>query len=130
MGIFIISITAGIFFALLPTAAKSGKMVGNSNQASSLLQHKIDQLRGVGYGRLTYKELSNAGIIDASPAASPYSFVGVDGMSQLYKNPVATVTIADYNTEIKQVTVTITWSGVGVKQSNGTLVAAALIAKS
>lgn len=118
-----------MFYALMPMASKTGKMVGNSSQAASLVQHKIDQLRGVGYGRLTYKELANAGIIDLSPGASPFSFKTVDNLGSLYTNPVATVTVSDYTTDIRQVTVTMTWSGNGNKPSSGSISASALIAK-
>ena len=129
VGIFILALTGAMFFALMPMASKTGKMVGNSSQAASLVQHKIDQLRGVGYGRLTYKELSNAGIVDVSPITSPFSFKVVDNLSSLYTNPVATVTVADYTADIKQVTVTMSWSGNGNKPSSGSLSASALIAK-
>ena len=129
VGIFIMAICASIMYVTLPMSSKTGKMVGNANQASSLVQHKIDQLRGVGYGRLTFKELSNAGIIDATPATSPYSFVGVDGLAAIYNNPVATINITQFNSEISQVTVQLSWSGNGNQPSSGSLVASALIAK-
>lgn len=129
VGIFILALTGAMFYALMPTATKTGKMVGNSSQAASLVQHKIDQLRGVGYGRLTYKELSNAGIVDTSPNTSPFSFKVVDNLNSLYTNPVATVTVSDFTTDIRQVTVTLTWSGNGNKPSSGTITASALIAK-
>ncbi len=129
VGIFIVALSAAIYCSLLPMAFKTGKMVGNSNQASSLVQHKIDQMRGVGWGRLTYKELSNAGIVDASPNAAPFNFKTVDNLSAIYVTPTATIDVADYNTEIKKVTVTLTWSGSANKQGNGTITAMALIAK-
>lgn len=130
VGIFLVALTATMYYALLPMAFKTGKMVGNTNQASSLVQHKVDQLRGVGWGRLNYTELSNAGIIDAAPSTSPFSFKTVDGLSSIYPNAVATILVEDFNSEIKKVTVTLTWSGSANKQGNGTLTACALIAKS
>ena len=129
IAIFVLGATATVFFAFLPTAIKTGKMVGNHQQASSLIQHKIDQLRGVGYGRLTYTELADAGIIDPAPTTSPYSFAQVDGLGEIYITPVATVTVEDYNTQVKQVTVTLTWTGSHAQQGNGSLTTRALIAK-
>ena len=120
---------ATILFGLMPTALKTGKMVGNHQQAASLVQHKIDQLRGVGWGRLNYTEMRSAGIVDATPGASPYSFVLVDGIEELYVEAVATISIEDFSPQVKKVTVTLTWTGSARRQGNGTLTASALIAK-
>lgn len=118
-----------VLFGLMPTAMKTGKMVGNHQQAASLVQHKIDQLRGVGWGRLNHTEMVNAGIIDATPGASPYSFVLVDGIDGMYVEAVATITVEDFSPQVKKVTVTLTWTGSAQRQGNGTLTASALIAK-
>jgi prepilin-type N-terminal cleavage/methylation domain-containing protein len=129
VGLFLVSLGALMFSAMLPMAAKGGRMVGNYQQASSLVQHKIDECRSVGYGRLTYSELQTAGIIDASPTSSPYSFAGVDSLASIYPSATGTLTVTDFSTTIRQVTVTLTWSGSALKQGNGTLTAVALIAK-
>lgn len=129
VGIFLVSLGALMFSAMLPMAAKGGRMVGNYQQASSLVQHKIDECRSVGYGRLTYSELRTAGIIDASPTSSPYSFTGVDSLTSIYPSATGTLTITDFNATIRQVTVTLTWNGSALRQGNGTLSAVALIAK-
>jgi hypothetical protein len=94
------------------------------------VQHKIDQCRGVGYGRLTFTELRNGGIIDATPTASPFSFKTVDGLTAIFPNTVATITITDFSADIKQVTVELTWTGSPNRQGNGTMSATALIARS
>jgi type II secretory pathway pseudopilin PulG len=129
IAIFVLGATATVFFAMVPTATKTGKMVGNHQQAASLVQHKIDQLRGIGYGRLTYSEMRDAGVIDPAPGASPYSFKTVDGLDDIYITPDATITIEDYSTEIKLVTVTLKWTGSHAQQGNGALSAKALIGK-
>lgn len=125
----IVAAAAGVFFALMPMSFKTGKMVGSYQQASSLLQHKVDQMRGVGYGRLTYAELKDAGIIDASPSTAPYSFKTVDGLTSLYSVPTATIQISDYSASIKRVTVTLIWSGSSMQQGRGDMTVTALIAK-
>ncbi len=125
----IVAAAAGVFFALLPMSFKTGKMVGSYQQASSLLQHKVDQMRGVGYGRLTYTELKDAGIIDASPGTQPYSFKNVDGLNSLYSVPTATITITDFTASVKKVTVTLVWSGSSMQQGRGDMTVTALIAK-
>lgn len=125
----VVAAAAGVFFALMPMSFKTGKMVGSYQQASSLLQHKVDQMRGVGYGRLTYAELRDAGIIDASPSTAPYSFKTVDGLTSLYSVPTATIQISDYSASIKRVTVTLIWSGSSMQQGRGDMTVTALIAK-
>lgn len=125
----ILTASSIIFFALLPMSFKTGKMVGCYQQASSLVQHKIDQMRGVGYGRLNYTELANAGIIDASPTSAPFSFKGVDGLDSIYVGPVATIQISDFSANVKQVTVSLVWSGSAMKQGQGDMTVTALIAK-
>src|SRR5207248_526185 len=110
-------------------AAKGSRMVGNYQQASSIVQHKIDQLRAVGYGRLDSANLHAAlDIVDASPTNSPYSFTTVDNLASIYPGATGTIAVSDYSSHIKQVTVTLTWSGSPVKQDVGSLSAVALIA--
>jgi hypothetical protein len=126
---FLVALGSILYAAMLPMAARSGRMVGNFQQANSLVQHKIDQLRAVGYGRLTYTELRSAGIIDASPTTSPYAFTGVDGLTSIYPSAVGTITVTDFSTSIRQVQVDLTWTGSPVRQGNGTLTAVALVAR-
>jgi prepilin-type N-terminal cleavage/methylation domain-containing protein len=130
VSLLLIAATGTMFYGMLPTAAKTGKMQGNYQQASSIVQHKIDQVRGVGYGRLNYDDLLAAGIIDASPNASPYSFKTVDGVASIFKTCTATMDVADFNAKVKQVTVTLTWTAGPNKPSNGTMTVVALVAKS
>jgi hypothetical protein len=125
----IVAASAGVFFALLPMSFKTGKMVGSHQQAASLIQHKVDQMRGVGYGRLTYAELRDAGIIDATPSTPPYSFKTVDGLTSIYSVPTATIQITDYSTNVKQVRVNLVWTGSSMKQGRGDLAITALIAR-
>jgi type II secretory pathway pseudopilin PulG len=125
----IVAASAGVFFALMPMSFKTGKMVGSYQQCSSLLQHKVDQMRGVGYGRLTYNELRDAGIIDASPNTQPYSFKGVDGLNSIYSVPTATVEITDYSATVRQVKVRLQWTGSSMRQGRGDMTVTALIAK-
>ena len=129
VSLFVVSMGAIMYTSMLPMAAKGSRMVGNYQQASSLVQHKIDQLRAVGYGRLDYTDLlASLDIIDASPGSSPYSFTTIDGLSSIYPGATGTIAISDYSSNIKQVTVTLTWSGSPVKQDTGSISAVALIA--
>ena len=129
ISIYLVMLAAGIFVALLPSAAATEKMVGYHEQAASLVQHKIDQLRGVGYGRLTYTELLNAGVIDTTPTTSPYTFNATDSLSTYLQHPTSTITVSDLTSDTKQVIVTITWTGSSYHQATGNLRAVAFISK-
>lgn len=115
--------------ALMPTALRTGSMIGKHEQAASLVQHKIDQLRAVGYGRLNYAELRNAGIIDEEPTTPPYSFKVVDRLHEIFPEPEATIALVDETSNIKRITVTLQWQGGGFVQGRGELQAVALIAR-
>jgi prepilin-type N-terminal cleavage/methylation domain-containing protein len=129
VSLFVVSMGAIMYTSMLPMAAKGSRMVGNYQQASSLVQHKIDQLRAVGYGRLDYTDLlASLDIIDAAPTSSPYSFTTVDGLSSIYPGATGTIAISTYAANIKQVTVTLTWAGSPLKQDTGSISAVALIA--
>lgn len=127
VSIFLVAATGAVFYGLAPMAARTGKMVGNYQQAASMVQHKVDQLRGVGFGRLTYSELRNAGIVDTLPNTSPYRFNTVDSLTSLFPAATGTITVTDYNANVKQVVVTLTWTGSPVRQGNGSLSVTALI---
>lgn len=127
--IFLIASAAMMFSAMIPPAVKSERMMANHQQATSLLQHKIDQLRGVGYGRLTYAEMLDAGIIDASPSSSPYRFTTVDRLTDYYKTATGTIAVSNFDANNRQVVLTLTWTGASHKQGNGSLTVTALIAR-
>jgi hypothetical protein len=130
---FLLSMGVLAFGALFPTAAKSSKMNGNYAQAVSIAQHKIDQLRSVGYGRLNFTELNNAGIIDATPTAAPFSFSGVDNLASYFPAYSGTIDVSYVNTPegttLAQVTVAVTWTGQGDKATGGNATLVSLIAQ-
>lgn len=129
ISVFVIGLTTTMFAALFPMAAKTQTMAANHQQALGIAQHKIDQLRAVGYGRLTYTELKNAGIIDSTTTTSPFRYTVVDDLASLYPTAIGTITVTDFSTTIRQVTVTLTWSNSARRQGNGTLSLMALVAK-
>lgn len=98
-----------IFGAAVPLAKKTAHMNGQYAQAISLCQHKIDQLRAVGYGRINYTELSDAGIIDDIPTTSPFSFNEVDQVEDYLPQPTATLNVESLGPNQLKVTAVITW---------------------
>jgi prepilin-type N-terminal cleavage/methylation domain-containing protein len=127
--IFVTGITALIFSACFPMAARSQEMVADQQQALGLIQHKIDQLRAIGWGRLTYTEMRDAGIIDSSPSSGTFRFTQTDGVVAIYQNGTGTISVSDFATNIRAVTVTVSWTGSAARQGNGSLSVTALIAR-
>src|SRR5689334_23282043 len=84
-------------------------MSGAYSQAISAVQHKVDQLRAVGYGRLTAAELQAAGIIDAPTGPGAFHFETVDNLGTDLWNPVGTITLAPAGSNRMQVAVHIDW---------------------
>lgn len=102
------------FAALYPTAAQSSRLASDYSQAIAAAQHKVDQLRAIGYGRLTYAEMKNAGLIDASPTASPFRFDGVDGLNSYLTLPTGTITLTSHSTGVTRAKISIRWrSAIG-----------------
>jgi prepilin-type N-terminal cleavage/methylation domain-containing protein len=129
------SLATLVFAALFPAAARTSRMNNQYAQAVSLAQHKIDQMRAVGYGRLDYTDLLAASIIDATPNASPFRFDqqsatdSTDDLSNFFPSDTSSITIADEATDLKRVTVTLNWTGDGSKQTAGSVTLVALIAR-
>jgi Tfp pilus assembly protein PilV len=126
---FLLSMGVLAFSALAPVSAKASKMNGNYAQAISLAQHKIDQLRAVGYGRLNYNDILLASVIDAAPTAAPFRFDTVDGLDNYFPNFTSSITFQDVATDLKQATVTVSWTGQGDKPTQGNATLVALIAR-
>jgi len=137
-----------MFAAVFPMAVRGAHFSSNYAQAATISQHKLDQLRAAGYGRLFNPTgdngLASLSIIDSPQptgypitggGATTYSFTTADnlvssGTSRGYfpGGSVGTVTIQDYNTfntgagvaggTLAYVTVKIAWSGASLAPSN------------
>jgi prepilin-type N-terminal cleavage/methylation domain-containing protein len=116
-----------VFAASIPAAQKACMANGQYAQAISLCQHKIDQLRAVGYGRLNYTELSDAGIIDDDPSSQPYSFMGVDQVENYLPASTAALTIQSVGTNMLRVGATVTWKPTTYTNRTNTLTLSAII---
>lgn len=97
------------FVAIYPSASRSSRTSADYAQACTATQHKIDQMRAIGYGRLNYADLRNGGIIDTTSNASPYRFEAIDGLSAAFWNPVGTITVSTVSTDLAKVTVRLEW---------------------
>ncbi len=118
-----------MFATAVPLADKSSNMNGQYAQAISLCQHKIDQLRAVGFGRLNYTELSDAEIVDLNPTSSPYTFSTVDSVPEYLQNATTSLhvdTVA-WSTRVLKVTATITWKTTGYESKTSSMSLSAYI---
>lgn len=117
-----------IFAGSIVLAEKTARLNGQYAQAISLCQHKIDQLRAVGYGRLNYTELNDAGIIADYPTTSPYTFNNTsDEVENYLLNPVSTLTIEAVDAKTMRVTATITWRNSSNNSKTSTMSLTGLI---
>ena len=125
------SIVVVIFASSVIMSERTAHVNGQYAQAISLCQHKIDQLRAVGFGRLNYDELTDATeIVDSSPTTSPYSFVDVDDVAEYLPNPTATLIIeTPYNGDENKakVTATITWRSAAHESKTNTFTLVGII---
>ena len=98
-----------VFSSSIIIARKSSNLNGQYAQAISLCQHKIDQMRAVGFGRLNYTELSDAEIIDTTPTSAPFQFATVDQVTDYLNSPTTTIALSNPSAKETLVTVTISW---------------------
>lgn len=126
---FLLTMGVLVFTALAPVSAKASKMNGNYAQALSIAQHKVDQLRAVGYGRLNHADLLAAEVVDASPSAVPYRFDTAEGLANYYPSFTSSITFTDVSTDLRRATVSVTWAGQGDKPTAGNATMDVLIAR-
>jgi type II secretory pathway pseudopilin PulG len=136
-----------MFAAVFPMVARGSQFSGNYSQAAMLAEHKVDQIRSLGFAKLDYNGLNAQGVIDSMttpPSGLPatYTFTGVDnlvtsGSTTGFFPPgsVGTITVQDYSAfnpsagiaagQVDYVTITITWPASAV--SGGTYSTSAMV---
>ena len=118
-----------IFTATVPAARKAASVNGQYSQAISLCQHKIDQMRAVGYGRINYDELEPL-YIDDSRTTPPYNFAEVDQVADYLHDPTATLDVDSIPGRPNEVlvTATITWGTTTHESKRSSMSLSAVIA--
>jgi type II secretory pathway pseudopilin PulG len=142
-----------VFAAVFPVAFRASRMSNNYAEAALITQHKIDELRGVGFDGINpsnskFKTLPSLGYIDTptiTPTTLPYTvyFTNVDnlvadssgGAGYFPNGTVGQITVKDYSTvdstmsgatgNVDMVTISITWPGGA--GAGGSYTASALI---
>jgi hypothetical protein len=128
VSLFIFALVALIFSGTISASLRAGRLNGQYAQATSLCQHKIDQMRAVGFGRLNYTELSDAGIIDDDPSSQPFSFAQVDDVASYLPQASTSIRIETVDSSVVKVTVSISWKKVAHESKVSTMSIYALIA--
>jgi prepilin-type N-terminal cleavage/methylation domain-containing protein len=127
LAVFLIGMAVLTFVALFPQASRCSHMSANYSQAITEVQHKVDELRAVGYGRLDYTNLQAAGVIDASPTASPFHFEVTDSLGTYLPHAVGTIALSSAGANLEQATITVTWTGAPSSAMKGTHAVTVLI---
>lgn len=116
-------------FATIPVSTKSQTSADRYLEASGLVQRKIDQMRSLGYGRLTKLELINAGIAASETSVNKYAFTSTAAGLTTFSNGNGVITISDFSTTIKQIQVDFSWKDSGGQATPRSLSVTTLIAK-
>lgn len=129
IAMFMVGVTTAGFAQLLTAAARAQTVAITTQSTSSMVQHKLDQLRALGYGRLTYSELQNAGVIDSAPTQPPYSFTQVDDLASVHAGCQGRIDVQDFSPNVRRVQVQITWTTDNGSRQDGSELFDALIAR-
>lgn len=124
--LFLLGLAGVIFASVFPTCFKANGQAQEYKIAAAITQKKMEQLRSLKYESLTAPCMMSASVIDSTPASSPYSFTGVDGLGNLIPQGTGTLTIQDQTADTKLVTITISWkaqSGATRSTQTQTLIA-------
>jgi prepilin-type N-terminal cleavage/methylation domain-containing protein len=127
-----------VFSAVFPIAIKSAHYSNYYSQAALIAQHKIDQMRSAGFGKLDCTDLVSLGIVDnvTNECGPSYSFAQADNLSGsngqagfFPAGTTGTISIVDYSTlpnvsnpppagNVYIVTVNVTWPGSSTMQGS------------
>jgi len=150
IALFVLSAMVLVFSSSVIVANRAAFMSGQYANAISIAQHKIDQMRAIGYGRVwdtatnkpNYVELNEGNIVDdgQTPAGPTYSFVQQDELNtdeaktkiNYLPSPIATIKVErpDATKEQIKVTVTVSWTWKSFNSKRSNLVLTGLLTNS
>jgi hypothetical protein len=114
--------------ATTPTATTSRMKAEEMNRAMGLAQKELESIKGLGYVNVDATQLAGYGLLDSATPISgtTYSFTNVDNASldscgQILKNGTGTVLIEQVETDVRRVTVTVSWKERGVTNRSVTV---------
>ena len=129
VSVFVLGTVMVIYAGTISSSVRGGRLNGQYAQATSLCQHKIDQARAVGFGRLNYDELSRADIIDDAPSTQPFRFTQADDVATFLPQATTSLSIDTVpgNPAALKVTVNVSWKNLTHRNLISTMTLYALI---
>jgi len=114
LSIFLLGVVAGEFGALFPVSQRVSGSAKWRAAALALAERRMEAIKFIGYGNLTYDGLRAYGLIDASPNTSPFSFTNTDDASResparVLPNGQGQIVVEDAAWDVKRVTVRVSW---------------------
>lgn len=127
IGIVLSGMAVATLATLIPVATKGQRASREYLQMTDVAQAKMDRLKDLGYGRLNSTEIVAASI-GTLESENVYKFTlqgGVDSVT----NASGTITISDYNSDIRKVVVSLAWHSGGSTQTPSSYELQGLIAR-
>lgn len=114
LSIFLLAVVAVIFGALFPIGQRLSGGAKWRAQALMLAERRMEAVKLLGYGNLTYDGLRAYGLIDASPNTSPFSFTNTDDASnespaKMLPQGTGQIVVEDVAWDVKRVIVRVGW---------------------
>lgn len=126
-GVVLAGMAVAMLSTLIPLATKGQHTSREYLQMTDVAQAKMDRLKDLGYGRLNANEIVAAGI-GTSQSENVYRFTLVQGVNSV-TGATGTITVSDYDADIKKIVIAITWQSGGSTTSTSNYELQGLIAR-
>lgn len=117
LSIFLLGVIAVVFGALYPASERLSGGAKHRATALMLAERRMEAIKLLGYGNLTYDGLRAYGLIDANPTSSPYSFTNTDSArnespARLLPQGTGQIIVEDTEWDVRRVTIRVTWQDI------------------
>jgi hypothetical protein len=114
LSIFLLGVVAVVFGALFPTGQRLSGSAKWRAAALALAERRMEAIKFIGYGNLTYDGLRAYRLIDASPNTPPFSFTNTDDATResparMLPNGQGQIVVEDVAWDVKRVIVRVSW---------------------
>ncbi len=126
-GVVLAGMSIAMLATLIPLATKGQTASREYLQMTDIAQAKMDRLKDLGYGRLNADEIVAAGI-GAVDSEDVYEFSLTGGVDSV-ASATGTVTVSDYDADIKKIVIAIGWQSGGSNSTTRSYELQGLIAR-
>lgn len=116
VGVFMLTLAAAAFFALIPMIHRSQTVAKEESLAQSMAQRMIEQLQMLQRSDITPATLVKLNLIDSGQTQPPYSFSNIPmdqasrySPSQALRNGAATMDVNNADANSMRIDITISW---------------------